>query len=61
VTVVSVILPMLVIGFAAGALRAAGLRATEPRTKKLLAFAWIALLLVGAPLWLFFAAAIGLR
>jgi hypothetical protein len=52
---------MLVIGFAAGALRAAGLRAREPRTRKALAFAWIALLLFGAPLWLFFAAAVGLR
>jgi hypothetical protein len=52
---------MLVIGFAAGALRAAGLRAREPRTRKLLAFAWVALLLVGGPLWLFFAAAMGLR
>ena len=46
-------LPLLLLGVAAGALRAASLRAADPRNRKLLAFAWVALLLVGAPLWLF--------
>ncbi len=51
--------PLLLLGLAAGALRAASLRAAEPRTRKLLAFAWVALLLFGAPLWLFLGATLG--
>jgi hypothetical protein len=50
-----VLLPLLLVGFAAGGLRALALRADGPR-RRLLTFSWIALLLVGAPLWLFLAA-----
>jgi hypothetical protein len=54
------ILPLLLIGAAAGALRAAALRAADPANRKLLTFAWIATLLFGAPLWLFLAATLRL-
>ena len=50
--VASFALPLLLLGFAAGAVRAASHRARDPRTRRLLGFAWIALLLFGAPLWL---------
>lgn len=55
-----VLLPLLLVGFAAGGLRALAHRAREPATRRLLTFSWIALLLFGAPLWLFFAAALRL-
>jgi hypothetical protein len=45
--------PLLLLGFVAGALRAAALRAGLP-----LQASWVLLLLVGAPLWLFLAAAL---
>ena len=57
---VSFIVPLLLIGAAAGALRAASHRAAEPGSRRLLTFAWIATLLFGAPLWLFLAATLGL-
>jgi hypothetical protein len=52
--------PLLLLGFLAGALRAASLRTPDPRRRRALSFAWVAVLLVGAPLWLFLAATIGL-
>jgi hypothetical protein len=55
----SALLPLLLIGFAAGALRAVSLRVQDPGRRRLLALAWIALLLLGAPLWLFLAATAG--
>ncbi len=49
--------PLLVLGFAAGALRAVSHRPGLPaRTRRALAAGWVLLLLVGAPLWLFLAA-----
>ncbi len=56
---VRVVLPLLALGFAAGGLRAAARRARAPAVQRLLLFSWIALLLFGVPLWLFFAATIG--
>lgn len=53
--------PLLVLGFAAGALRAAALRPALPsRRRRALQAAWVLLLLAGAPLWLVLAAALGL-
>jgi hypothetical protein len=51
----AVALPLAALGFVAGALRAAALRASG-RTRRLLQLAWVATLLVGGPLWLFLAA-----
>jgi hypothetical protein len=53
-------LPLLLLGFVAGALRAASLRTADVKRRRALAFAWVAVLLVGAPLWLFLAATIGI-
>jgi hypothetical protein len=51
--------PLLLLGFVAGALRAAALRAgLPPRRRRVLQASWVLLLLVGAPLWLFLAAAL---
>ena len=50
-----VLLPLLLVGFAAGGLRALAQRARAPASRRLLQFSWIALLLFGAPLWLFLA------
>jgi hypothetical protein len=55
-----VLLPLLLVGFAAGGLRAAAQRAQAPGARRLLTFGWIALLLFGAPLWLFLAATLRL-
>ena len=53
--------PLLVLGFLAGALRALAQRPdVAPRRRRALAAAWVLLLLVGAPLWLFAAAALRL-
>jgi hypothetical protein len=54
-----VVLPLLLVGFAAGGLRAAAQRARDPAAQRVLMFSWIALLLFGVPLWLFLAATIG--
>ena len=53
--------PLLVLGFAAGVLRALALRldATDGRRRGLTA-AWVLLLLVGTPVWLFLAAVLRL-
>jgi hypothetical protein len=54
-------LPLLLLGFAAGALRAwASLEQHPPRRRRLLQAAWVALLLAGAPAWLVAAALLGL-
>jgi hypothetical protein len=52
--------PLLLLGFVAGALRAAAAHVADPRTRRLLAFSWVALLLFGGPLWLFLAATLKL-
>lgn len=52
--------PLALLAFAAGALRALGPREADPRRRRLYTFAWVALLLVGAPLWLFAGASLGL-
>lgn len=51
--------PLLVIGFAAGALRAVALRA-EASPRRALQALWVLILLAGAPLWLVIAALLGL-
>jgi hypothetical protein len=51
--------PLLLLGFAAGALRAAALRpGLPPRRHRALQAGWVLLLLAGAPLWLILAAAL---
>jgi hypothetical protein len=53
--------PLLLIGAAAGALRALGHRpGFAPRRRRVLQAGWIVLLLVGVPLWLVLAAALRL-
>lgn len=53
--------PMLLIGLAAGALRALGQRPALPAsTRRAYGIGWVLLLLVGTPLWLFVAATLGL-
>jgi hypothetical protein len=52
--------PLLLLGFGAGALRALAHRPELPgRRRRLLQAAWVALLLVGTPLWLVLAAVLG--
>ncbi len=54
---VLVVVPLLVLGFAAGALRGwASLPSHTPRRRRLLQFGWVALLLFAAPAWLVLAA-----
>jgi hypothetical protein len=58
---VLLLLPLLLLGFSAGALRAwAALPAHPPRRRRLLQLGWVALLLCGAPAWLVAAALLGL-
>lgn len=53
--------PLLLLGFAAGALRAWAQRADlAPRRRRALQAAWVLALLVGGPLWLFLAATLRL-
>jgi hypothetical protein len=53
------LLPLFVLGFGAGAVRALALREAErPRRKRFLEAVWVLMLLVGAPLWLVLAAAL---
>ena len=55
------LLPLLLLGFSAGAVRAwAGLPTHSPGRRRLLQFAWVALLLAGAPAWLVLAAMLGI-
>ena len=54
-----VLAPLLVLGFAAGALRALAARPDlPPRRRRALQAAWVLTLLVGAPVWLLLAAAL---
>jgi len=49
--------PVVALGFGAGALRALGRReGLPPRRRRLYQAAWVLLLLVGGPLWLVLAA-----
>ncbi len=59
--VLAVFGPLLLLGFAAGAVRALSFRPglPEPR-RRLLVAGWVLMLLVGAPVWLFLSAALGL-
>jgi hypothetical protein len=53
--------PLLLIGLAAGALRALGQRPGLPdSTRRLYGIGWVLLLLVGTPVWFFLAATLGL-
>ena len=53
--------PLLVLGFAAGALRALAARPDLPaRRRRALQAAWVLTLLVGAPVWLLLAAVLRL-
>ena len=54
------VLPLAGLAFAAGALRALGLRQPDPRRARLYQALWMALLLAGAPLWILVAVALGL-
>jgi hypothetical protein len=57
----ALLLPLLMLGLAAGALRAwAALPSHPPRRRRLLQFSWVALLLCGAPAWLVLAAVLRL-
>jgi hypothetical protein len=57
VNLLLLLLPLLLLGFTAGALRAwAALPTHPPRRRRLLQFGWVALLLFGAPAWLVAAA-----
>jgi len=51
-------LPLLLIGAAAGLIHLLARRARDPRRRRLYDIAWILLLLAGAPVWLFVAAAL---
>ena len=53
------ILPLFVLGYGAGALRAAALRSAAPARRKIFTVAWVGLLFAGPPLWLLFAANVG--
>ena len=53
-----VYLPLLALGAAAGLVQALGHAAAGPRRRRLLV-TWILMILVGAPAWLFVAAALG--
>ncbi len=58
-SLLSVLLPLLVLGFAAGALRALAARdGLSPRRRRALQAAWVLVLLAGVPLWLVLAAAL---
>jgi hypothetical protein len=53
--------PLLLIGLAAGALRALGQRPGLPdASRRLYGISWVLLLLVGTPAWLFLAATLRL-
>jgi hypothetical protein len=52
-------LPLVLLGAAAGLVQALGRRSPDPRRRRVALVTWIALLLAGAPAWLFIAAALG--
>jgi hypothetical protein len=51
--------PLALLAFAAGALRALGLREADPRRRRRFQAAWVALLFLGTPAWLFLGATMG--
>ncbi len=52
--------PLVLVGFAAGALWALSHRpGLSPRARRLCSVLWVVTLLAGAPLWLLFAATVG--
>jgi len=53
------ILPLFVLGYGAGAVRAVALRSAAPARRKALTVAWVGLLFAGPPLWLMVAANLG--
>ena len=53
------ILPLFVLGYGAGALRAVALRSTAPARRKIFTVAWVGVLFAGPPLWLLLAANLG--
>jgi len=56
----SFLLPLILLGFTAGAIRAwASLPHHPPSRRRLLQAAWVVMLLVGAPAWLVLAALFG--
>jgi hypothetical protein len=60
-SLVLLLAPLFVLGFAAGGLRAVARRpGLTARRRRALAAAWVLLLLAGAPLWLVLAAALRL-
>ena len=60
-SLVSLVAPLFVIGFGAGALRALSTRPElPPARRRALQAGWVLLLLVGTPLWLVLAAVLGL-
>jgi len=54
------VVPLGLLAWTAGALRALGRRQAEPRRARLFQALWVVLLLCGAPLWILVAAALGL-
>jgi len=52
-------LPLFLIGTAAGVVHLVGRRSRDPLRRRLFDIVWILILLAGAPLWLFLAAAMG--
>jgi hypothetical protein len=61
VNLLFLVLPLLLLGFAAGALRAwAALPGLTRRRRRLLQVGWVVLLLAGAPAWLVAAAVLRL-
>ena len=52
-------LPLFLIGVTAGLVHLLGRRSVDLRRRRLFDILWILILLVGAPLWLFVAAALG--
>lgn len=58
---VALLAPLLLLGFAAGAIRVVLLwPGISPRRRRVLQVTWVLLLLAGAPLWLVLAAVLGL-
>lgn len=56
---VRIYLPLLALGAAAGLVQAVGRNAATSRRRRLLQIVWILMILLGAPAWLFVAAALG--
>lgn len=54
------VVPLFLIGSAAGGLRALSLRQADPRRRRLYQALWVALLLAGTPLWILAAVTLGL-